>query len=1321
MLGEAYQKALIILGLAAAVLFGIFTYKELFPEYKEYQNLYLELEAFKSSKDGTPMPFFKKGIKQIVISAQDNGPERIDRCQSCHVALDFPHFSPQKVARDINGQVRIDQNGKPILVKNDTYIWDKLDQEILSLRDEKANQKLLQEGKEAEVANRLEKANQLNELKFITINGKKVEASKVLSMHPLLGNETSPFELHSLEDYGCSSCHSGNGRALTFNRAHGPLFDGDYKTEAHAEKPVFLEVDEDNDPLFSKMLNDKPGPELLFQTEPVLVGSLIEANCYNCHETQKNKLNKAALSIEGIENESVKNYEQVYNSIEQDKGSLKQLLSLLLMLEAEGYDKAVETLSAEVNSLELPSSDIEEAKSQLSFINKQNKHFSSSDSDRQKTKKIAYIIKAEIESLVGVDGFRFLYAELRKENSDNLSFKLHGILENKLGKLGSDGTLIQKFNSLPTKQEQIKQLSLLSSTVKDKVERKDFLEGLENAAEKSMGEILTGEQLFFSQACYSCHMIERVSKGNVGPELTKIGLSYPWYIKESIVWPQGNLKTSTMPNFRLDHEEVEDLLGFLLSQKGYEANSKDSLYHYKTSKKAWEAGALQPWEKPLSPDSIKNLGEAQVIFATEGCASCHILKGFESKVGFNNKGANSHKKSAYLDKLYENKHWFSKVFPKNVLGSQIANLVKSQATEIDRRISLEANPEGILDEIEKKHPGVTDSFYNNFKFAARSRNKEFKDRLASAYTDLEKEHIEKEKAVWNERLYKVKMMYIQEYGYGREVGPNLHYSGVYRDEEWLIGHFKNPQAYAPKSIMPVMPFDDTKFYALTHMLQELGRKNQKELQEYWEHSGFSPEEAFSLHCASCHGDSKKGNGIVAEMIYPIPKNLTSPAFLRNLTKERVVDSIMHGVEGTPMAPWSNLALDNSNQVLNRNQAEAITDWLFLNLPGEDFINSKESILKWNYSPRDIVQELQKQKIEDKPQKIEDIFDVTKAGNNSIEPYSYMLKEELYTSKNIEEGQEFFILNCAQCHGREAEGNGNRAEAMVEAKPRALTNIPWINSRDDLRLLRSIKFGVQGTSMTPWGDRTSSLQRMQLVLYLRQMNQEKDLRNKLSKLIYHSLEESIIAVRKAQGDFYGQLSKAQQVYQEATKVKDKLLVDVANRESKNPTALHKAFEEEVKALQILKDLELKNVAFEQLLSLLDEEKALVRKIASSFISSDNVLGIGEKGLLFLSKQPKLFSYKNGKFILAAQVTPDKAYFQQKEEIIQYLEKKLVKLKAQKEATASQLPRHEKTEALETLSQQISLTEELKKEFVLKLELILKTREKQSDIFKNKELI
>ena len=41
--------------------------------------------------------------------------------------------------------------------------------------------------------------------------------------------------------------------------------------------------------------------------------------------------------------------------------------------------------------------------------------------------------------------------------------------------------------------------------------------------------------------------------------------------------------------------------------------------------------------------------------------------------------------------------------------------------------------------------------------------------------------------------------------------------------------------------------------------------------------------------------------------------------------------------------------------------------------------------------------------------------------------------------------------------------------MQDAKPRMLTNLDWENSRDDLRLLRSIKYGVPGTAMVPWGD------------------------------------------------------------------------------------------------------------------------------------------------------------------------------------------------------------------------------------------------------------
>ena len=60
--------------------------------------------------------------------------------------------------------------------------------------------------------------------------------------------------------------------------------------------------------------------------------------------------------------------------------------------------------------------------------------------------------------------------------------------------------------------------------------------------------------------------------------------------------------------------------------------------------------------------------------------------------------------------------------------------------------------------------------------------------------------------------------------------------------------------------------------------------------------------------------------------------------------------------------------------------------------------------------------------------------------------------------------------------------------MKDAKPRMLTNREWLSSKDDLDLLRSIKYGVPGTAMTPWGDQTDPLQRLQLVIFIRSLTE-----------------------------------------------------------------------------------------------------------------------------------------------------------------------------------------------------------------------------------------
>ena len=76
-----------------------------------------------------------------------------------------------------------------------------------------------------------------------------------------------------------------------------------------------------------------------------------------------------------------------------------------------------------------------------------------------------------------------------------------------------------------------------------------------------------------------------------------------------------------------------------------------------------------------------------------------------------------------------------------------------------------------------------------------------------------------------------------------------------------------------------------------------------------------------------------------------------------------------------------------------------------------------------------------------------------------------------------------------------------APNMQDAKPRMLTNLDWLETRDDLRLLRSIKYGVPGTAMTPWGDLTSSLQRLKLVLFIRSLSKENLEREELARTLY----------------------------------------------------------------------------------------------------------------------------------------------------------------------------------------------------------------------------
>ncbi len=75
------------------------------------------------------------------------------------------------------------------------------------------------------------------------------------------------------------------------------------------------------------------------------------------------------------------------------------------------------------------------------------------------------------------------------------------------------------------------------------------------------------------------------------------------------------------------------------------------------------------------------------------------------------------------------------------------------------------------------------------------------------------------------------------------------------------------------------------------------------------------------------------------MDYPIPKNLSSAEFLRNLTKENATMSIHHGIKGTPMPPWGEVGEDKPSQIKAMSNGKPI------------FTESEIQLVEWLFSLR----------------------------------------------------------------------------------------------------------------------------------------------------------------------------------------------------------------------------------------------------------------------------------------------------------------------------------------------------------------------------------
>lgn len=1341
-----YQLSLIFLGFVATAMFGVFFYRELFPEYRIYQNDYVALEEFRSGYTKEPPPFFKEEVKQIVIEREDRGPAIIDRCTSCHVALQYEHFSPTIIAKDINGNIVMDEQGIPVKVANENYVWAKLDDKIAELSDPKVIDQMQQQGESSAIKARLKEAEKLSSLKTAHVGEHIYDVRKVLVMHPLIGRETRPFEFHPIDDYGCVSCHNGNGRGLTTEKAHGPVFDEQYEIAFLGPEPKFTEEDPKNDPQFAHMFNHMPGHQLLFQTTPIFIGPLIQAKCVQCHQSSNTALQSAFNSANLVTGRRGKISKAIFMAFENEKEALISLLQLEQLILSKGIEAAISELQLQVQDYTLPTTELDNLASQLKFLKKiQEQKLSAKNAEQEVLNKLS----AQIQQLIGspklVNELESLIVKRHpgndqggdkgKEQAQNLdsyqnkqvfSQEIDKFLEQHRKDADATGSLFAKAIALDLEQEIMQHVQDTEISLEKAVTDQTFVSKVVSDIDILTKNYQHGQELYLSQGCYACHRISGFTRGGVGPELSRIGNSYPWFIKESIVWPQADTPASTMPVFRLDHEELQDLMTFLLGQKG-ESKAISETSH-KIAIQEWEAGKKMPWEQPITPNQMKDLRYSMTVFATEGCASCHRLEGFQSDVGFSiEKEANG---KVDFERLYSEKEWFSKLFPESIIGSELVEMIDKNEKEIDQRIVHEVRNGSILEEIEKTHPGTVEGLYSDFKYALRAKDNYYAE-LAKAESDVEKKAgVEMAHQNWKDRVRRVMLMYVQEYGLGRLICPRPNWSGVFRGDEWLMEHFRNPTTHVPRSIMPVFPFDDTKFYALTYMLDVLGIRNRNSVHAIWENRGFNPEMAFQIHCAQCHGEFGKGNGPVAEWIYPIPKNLRNADFLRNLTKEEAIQSITHGVKGTPMPPWGEVAKDSPTAdgipVLTTKEISRLVDWLFSSLPGGEVIKSSREVPKWHYQPKDVIQELHREGIPLKgstekkeiPSEVLEIFDVKKSPKNSLQNKSntelddekYFIKKKFYTEENISQGKQFFELNCAPCHGKEADGAGLRASFMQDAKPRMLTNLGWINTRDDLRLLRSIKYGVPGTSMTPWGDLTTSLQRLQLVIFIRSLVEERKQRDILATVIYQTFEEELHIINTMRIEEYAELIDMQNKLKELS-LKRSSLEEKAITGKDSAKELTDLYGEELALSSKLRQRQEIDQKFMDLMALLKQEEEVYQNLGIAFITKE----MGEE---FLQIYVDLIALNKGRYSIADGKLMLIESSDEKDHKSEELKEKLVGILLSK---IESLEKEKSLENSKELSLLISGYIKLKNKLIADLEQTNRLRQKQKEIYSEFNLL
>lgn len=174
-------------------------------------------------------------------------------------------------------------------------------------------------------------------------------------------------------------------------------------------------------------------------------------------------------------------------------------------------------------------------------------------------------------------------------------------------------------------------------------------------------------------------------------------------------------------------------------------------------------------------------------------------------------------------------------------------------------------------------------------------------------------------------------------------------------------------------------------------------------------------------CQICHGD--RGQGVPSPEMSGIPRDLTTPQAQTGLTRERLLDVVSRGRHGPVASGFSDR--------LSAEQVNAVADYI-------------RKVLIPDLSKNDA--------------------DASGAQGAKIDMNAPLPKKLV---GHAEQGKQFYLDNCATCHGKDGDAKGPRAyfinpkvRSFVDEYSRTMLNRP--------RIFKSASQGRPGTEMPAWG-------------------------------------------------------------------------------------------------------------------------------------------------------------------------------------------------------------------------------------------------------------